>query len=157
LTRAKSIYEWHWIAVNYFMGSLRSILNTQIRIPGIKPRPKEKRVPWVLRHCPESKRRYVVTFFTFAGLIAHMIFYVAGLFGIILIPLFLAAIHPDAPIAAPMRWLRAHFSHDMAVFVYVFVSLGVALILTYVIGVFDYLRCEASEKKSQDKLDSTSD
>ena len=132
------------------MRSLRSILNTPIRIPGLKPRPKLRRAPWVLRNCPESKRRVVVLVFMFAGLIAHMLFFVAGLLGIFLTPLFLAAQHPDAPIAVPIRWLRAHFSHDTAMLIYAIVALGIAGILTYAIVVFDYLRYDASEKHKHD-------
>ena len=79
-----------------------------------------------------------------------MLFFVAGLLGIFLTPLFLAAQHPDAPIAVPIRWLRAHFSHDTAMLIYAIVALGIAGILTYAIVVFDYLRYDASEKHKHD-------
>jgi hypothetical protein len=103
---------------------------------------RPRRIPWVLRHCPESKRRVAVLVFSIAGLIAHIIFYVAGLLGILLTPLFLAAQHPDAPVAVPIHWLRAHFSHDTATFIYFVVSFVIAGSLTYAIVVFDYLRYE---------------
>ena len=106
-----------------------------------------KRAPWVLRHCPENKRDAAVMVFTFAGLIAHIIFFAAGFLGILLIPLLLAAQYPDAPVAAPMRWLRAHFSRDTAIFVYVVVACGVAGGLNYAIIVLDYLRYDASERQ----------
>jgi hypothetical protein len=102
-----------------------------------------------VRHCPESKRRVALLVFTFAGLIAHMIFYVAGLLGIFLTPLFLAEKHPNAPIAFPIRWLQAHFSHDTAIFIYALVSLGIAGILTYAMVVVDYLRYDASKKEKE--------
>jgi uncharacterized membrane protein len=104
---------------------------------------RSRKIPWVLRHCPESKRGVVILLFTFAGLFAHIIFFVAGLLGIILTPLFLAAQHPDAPVAFPIRWLRSHFSHDTATFIYFAVSLGIAGILTYAIIVYDYLRYDS--------------
>jgi hypothetical protein len=131
------------------MRSLRTILNTPIRIPGLKPRPKVKRAPWVLRHCPEGQRRIVVLVLTFAGLIAHMVFFVAGALGIILMPLFLAVRHPEAPIAFPLRWLRAHFSAGTTLLIYAFVTLAIVGLLTYLIIVFDYLRHDASDKQKQ--------
>jgi uncharacterized membrane protein YdjX (TVP38/TMEM64 family) len=107
---------------------------------------KQRKIPWVLRHCPESKQRTVVLVFTFAGLVAHLIFYVAGLLGILLIPFILAAEHPDAPVAIPIHWLRAHFSHDTAIFIYVVVQFAIISVLTYAIIVYDYLRYDTSER-----------
>jgi len=109
-----------------------------------------RKIPWVLRHCPESKRRVAVLVFSFAGLIAHIIFFVAGLLGILLTPLFLAMQHPAAPVAVPMHWLQSHFSHDTAIFIYFVVSFGIAGILTYAIIVFDYLRYDAAKRDNQD-------
>ena len=111
---------------------------------------RPRKIPWVLRHCPESKRKVVVLVFSFAGLIAYIIFFVAGLLGILLTPLFLAMQHPDAPVAVPMRWLQAHFSHDTAMLIYFFVSFGIAGILTYAIIVFDYLRYDAAKRDNRD-------
>jgi len=122
------------------MRSLSEILKTPIRIPGIKQRPRIKRAPWVLRHCPDSKRGIVVWVFTFAGLLAKLFFFVAGLIGIYCIPLLLVAQHPDAPVAIPIRWLRAHCSHDTAALIYTVVWGVIVGILTYIIIVFDYMR-----------------
>ena len=69
------------------MCSLSETLKTPIRIPGLKPRLRVKKLPWVLRHCPENKRALVEMVFISAGLIAKLIFFVAGLIGIFLIPL----------------------------------------------------------------------
>jgi hypothetical protein len=121
------------------MRSLSEILKTPIRIPGIKPRPRVKRAPWVLRHCPESKRIIVEKVFILAGLVAKLIFFVTGLMGIFIAPLLLAAEHPDAPVAIPIRWLRAHFSRDTGVFIYTVIWGIVAGVLTYAIIVFDYV------------------
>ncbi len=128
------------------MRSLPSILSMRI---GIKRRPRVKRAPWVLRHCPESKRSFAVLVFTLAGLIAKLIFYMAGLMGILFIPLLLAAQHPDAPVAIPIRWLRAHFSHDTAAFIYVAIWGVIVYVLTYAITVFDYL---SEHRRSRDDV-----
>jgi purine-cytosine permease-like protein len=111
---------------------------------------RQRKIPWVLRHCPEKKRGVAVLVFTFAGLIAQLIFFVAGLLGFLLAPLFMAAQHPDAPIAVPMRWLREYFSHDSAIFIYVVVQLVIVSILTYAMIVYDYLRYDASEKSKSE-------
>jgi Na+/proline symporter len=111
---------------------------------------RQRKIPWVLRHCPESKRRVAVLGFTFAGLIAELILFVAGLLGIFLVPLYLAAQHPDTPIAVPMRWVREHFSHDTAFFIYAIIWGVIVSILTYATIVYDYLRHEASERKTQE-------
>ena len=88
--------------------------------------------------------------FTFAGLIAQLVFFVAGLLGFLLAPLFLAAQHPGAPIAVPVRWLQEHFSHDTGIFIYVVVQLVIVGILTYAMIVYDYLRYDASEKSKSE-------
>lgn len=119
------------------MRSFWSILNTPI--PGLKRRPQAKRAPWILRHCPESKQGVAVFILTFAGLIAHIILYVAGVMGIFLIPLFLTAQHPDAPVAVPIHWLRQHFSHDTAFFIYTVIWGVIIFSLTYATKIFDYL------------------
>jgi len=121
------------------MSALWSILKTPI--PGLKRGPRVKKgAPWVLRHCPESKRGVALLIFTFAGLIAHIILYVAGIMGIFLIPLFLTAQHPDAPVAVPIHWLRTHFSHGTADFIYIVIWGIIVSILTYTTIVYDYLR-----------------
>lgn len=122
------------------MHSLSEILKTPIRIPGIKRGPRVKRAPWVLRHCPESKRGVVVWVFTFAGLVAKLIFFTAALVGIFFIPLLLAVQHPDAPVAIPIRWVRAHFSHDTAALIYTVIWGVIVGILTDAIIVFDSMR-----------------
>lgn len=137
-----------------YMRSLWSILNT--RIPGLKRRPRIIRVPWVLRHCPDSKRRVALLVFTFAGLIAHIIFFVAGLAGIFLIPLLLTVQHPDAPVAIPIRWLRECFSHDTAFFIYVVIWGVIVYILIYTMKVFDYL-CEHPKNSDETSVSDKSD
>jgi hypothetical protein len=132
------------------MFSLWTILKTPI--PGLKRRPRVKRAPWVLRHCPESKRGVAVLLFTFAGLFAHIILYLAAIIGIFLIPLFLTAQHPDAPVAVPMRWLHQHFSHDTVFFIYSVIWGAVVFGLTYATKVFDYI-CK-HPKGSDDASDS---
>ena len=107
-------------------------------------------MPWVLRHCPESKRKLVVLIIMIAGFIAHLVFFMAGVLGIFLVPLHLATEHPDAPIAFPIRWLSTHFSHDTAVLIYAAVQLGVATALIYLIVVVDYLRYDSSQRDKQD-------
>jgi hypothetical protein len=126
--------------VRLIMRSMSEILKIRICIPGLKPRPREKRAPWVLRHCPESRRDVAEMVFIFAGLFAKLILFAAGLIGIFLIPLFLAAQHPDAPVAVPIKWLRAHFSHDRAFLVYTLIWGFIVGILIYATIVFDYLR-----------------
>jgi hypothetical protein len=124
-----------------------SILNAPI--PGLKRGPRRKRAPWVLRNCPDSKRRAATLVFTFAGLIAHLIFFVAGSLGILLLPLIVAAQHPDAPVAAPIRWLRESFSHDTALFIYAVIWGVVLSVLVYAMKVFDYL-CD--QRRSSDEI-----
>jgi len=77
--------------------------------------------------------------FTFAGLIAHIILYVAGIMGISSFHYFLTAQHPDAPVAVPIHWLRTHF-HTHRRF-HLHCDLGIIVsILTYTTIVYDYLR-----------------
>lgn len=78
--------------------------------------------------------------FIFAGLIAKLIIFVAGIMGIFLIPLLLVAQHPDAPVAAPLHWLLAHFSHDMVFLIYTVIWGIVVGVLVYASIVFDYLQ-----------------
>jgi hypothetical protein len=132
------------------MRSLRTILNTPIRIPGLKPHPKVKRAPWVLRRCPENKRKVAVLLFSFAGAMALLVVLMVGLMGIVLAPLLVAAQHPDAPIAFPVRWLISHFSRDTAILIYAIISVAVAWLVVYLIIVFDYLRYDASERQKRD-------
>jgi hypothetical protein len=132
------------------MSALLKFLKSPIRMPGIKPRPKVKRAPWVLRIWPENKRNAAVWFFTFAGFIAHSILLLASMVGILFLPLIVAQSHPDAPIAAPVRWLRANFSKDVATIIYVVISFSVFVILNYTTMVFDYLCREQSGAKKQD-------
>ena len=120
------------------MSKLLTILKTPIA--GLKQRQRVKRAPWVLRHCPESRRGVAELVFTLAGLVAKLIFFVAALIGMFLIPLFAAAQHPDAPVAVPIQWLRTHFSHETAAFIYTVIWGVVVGILTYATIVFDYLR-----------------
>jgi hypothetical protein len=112
----------------------------------------KQKTPWILRHCPESKRRILTLVFTFAGLISKLIFFVAGLLGILIAPLLLATQHPTAPIAIPIRWLQTHFSHDTARFVYFVIQFIIIGILTYAMIVYDYLRYNASERNKSETV-----
>jgi hypothetical protein len=129
---------------------MRIMRNLNIKIPGFKGRPRAKRAPWVLRHCPESQRGLAVRFFTFTGGISYLILFFAAFLFIAQTPLLIAAAHPDSPIAVPIRWLRAHFSHGSSLFIYGLVPLSITFILVYVIIVFDYIRHDASDKQKRD-------
>ncbi|MGO8764271.1 MAG: hypothetical protein ACLQSR_03940 [Limisphaerales bacterium] len=125
----------------------------------MKQRLRVKRAPWVLRHCPESKRDVAVLIFTFTGLVAKLIFFVAGLIGIYLIPFLLAVQHPNTPVAFPIQWLRAHFSDDAAAFIYTVIWGIIVGLLTYATIVFDYLRDHrrnSNDASEPDKSDVTS-
>lgn len=128
----------------------RVMRNLNIKIPGYMGRSRAKRAPWVLRHCPESQRGIAIKFFSFIGGIAYMILFFAAFLFIGLTPLFLAAENPDKPIAIPIRWLRAHFSHDWAQFIYALVPMSITFTLIYAIIVFDYIRHDASDKQRDD-------
>jgi hypothetical protein len=75
-----------------------------------------------------------------------MILFFAAFLFIADAPLLLAAAYPHSPIAVPIHWLRAHFSHDAVLFVYGLVPFGITFALIYAIIVFDYIRHEASDK-----------
>ena len=89
-------------------------------------------------------------FFTFAGGIAYVILFFAAFLFIALAPLLLAAARPDSPIAVAIRWLRAHFSHDTATFIYGLVPLSITFILIYATSVYDFIRHDASDKQTRD-------
>lgn len=88
--------------------------------------------------------------FVFLGVAGLIVFFLAGIFGILMIPLELAAQHPDAPIAQPVRWLRHQFSKDTFMLVYISIQMGIAMILLYGITVFDYLRSKPKEENEKD-------
>jgi hypothetical protein len=124
--------------------------NLNIKIPGFKGRSRAKRAPWVLRHCPESQRGLAVRLFSFTGGIAYMILFFAAFLFIAQTPLLVAAAHPDSLIGVPIRWLRAHFSHDSSLFIYGLVPLSITFILVYAIIVFDYIRHDATDGKKRE-------
>ena len=128
-------------------GLLRCIFRKENH-QGRSPRaPRERKAPWVLRSCPEGKRQAIVLFFTYFGLLAHLLLFAAGFLGLLTMPIILASQYPDAPMAFPIKWLKAHLSKDAFINVYIVIQCLIIGILTYAVIVYDYIRVHRKRYK----------
>jgi hypothetical protein len=131
------------------MPSLLSIFRTPI--PGLKRRkPRVRKAPWIVRHCPERVRPMAEDIFLIAGCAAFCVLMMTALAAIIFFPLLLAhIIYPSRPInTAPIHLLREHFSHGVAFNIYLFGCFIIWAVLFYAWRVFDYLCKEALKRKN---------
>ena len=75
---------------------------------------RRSRAPWILEHCPESLRKFVIIAYLVFGLLSLLVFTAAVLGGFICLPHLLAHSQSDVPIALWMRaylhWVETHFS-----------------------------------------------
>jgi len=124
--------------------------NLNVRIPGFRQRrPRVKQAPWVLRHCPDRLRPMAEYVFFIVGFMAGFALIQAALWAMIFVPLLTSRLmHPARPImTAPIRWLREHFSHDVAFNLYLSLCVFLWAGLFYAWRVFEYLSTEASKRK----------
>ena len=130
------------------MPSLRSILRTPI--PGLRQRkPRVRRAPWIVRHCPERMRPWAEDILLILGYATFHVLMMTALAAIIFFPLLFAHMsHPARPVVtAPLHLLREHFSHDVAFNIYLFSCFFIWATLLYACGVADYLSRETLRRK----------
>lgn len=72
--------------------------------------------------------------------ICMMLFMIAGMFGLIMWPLFAARYMPDAPIAWPVQWIQGLAGGDPGAFKLYYALLSSALFLLVMLGCGPYFR-----------------
>src|SRR6516165_309501 len=110
--------------------------------------------PWIWRHCPEDKRRYLAIIFTILGWFAYVVCVLAAMFGIIFAPLAIASGHRGSLLEEAMRWYIHLFPKNSNGAFYAITQLCIAGVLFHFIGVFVWLRKQKQDEKPQpDKSD----
>lgn len=133
-----------WLAVRFIF--LRRLSQQRLQ--------RKRQPPWIWRHCPEDKRRYLVFIFTFLGVFAYAVCILAAMFGIILAPLEIASGHKGSLLEDAMRWYIHLFPKNSDGALYLITQICIAGVLFYLIGVFHWLKKQKQHEKSQqDKSD----
>ena len=111
-----------------------------------------RKLPWVLRECPERYRGKLIEIGTYVGWIGCAVFLWAGLYTLIRGPLDLCRTAPGAPISKIVnRFQRLFPSHDAFSVVYLLVMVAIAAVLLAGISILDYVRREGQPNPKSER------
>jgi hypothetical protein len=122
---------------------------------------RKKRVPWMLRYCPENRREFLEMLLIYLGAFSEFVILIGALFGFALTPLAFVPYKGHKPIEIWMchyvQWFQHHCSPENVLPAYLITQTCIFCVVMYFSRVFSWIVGNKRDQKLKQEILATSE